>query len=246
MLGRLLFCALVSGVLAGLVVAGLQNFTTTPLIIEAEKYENSVDGTNATFVFPRLQNAPDALVVLADANGHGDDGAWAPEDGFQRTLFTSITAIGTTFGFALILLSIMILSKAQITARTGLMWGLAAFAASGFAPALGLSPELPGSAAAELSARQVWWFGTAFATATGLWLALRISTPVAIAIGLGLIVAPHVIGAPHPNEFTSAVPGELTGHFVAASLVVQAVAWSLTGTIAGYMWQRDEINAQIA
>jgi len=214
MLTRIAKAALAAGLIAGPAVALLQEFTTTPLIIQAETYE--VGGAEAPAV----------------------DEEWGPEDGIERTFYTSVSTIGTTFGFALILLGAMILAGARIDARTGLMWGIAAFAATGLAPALGLSPELPGSAAAELGARQFWWAGTALATAAGLFLLLRVSTVGAIAAGLALIVAPHLIGAPHPSEFTSTVPSELSGHFAAASLVVHAVSWSLTGAVAGFVFAR--------
>jgi cobalt transporter subunit CbtA len=101
-----------------------------------------------------------------------------------------------------------------------------------------LNPELPGSAAADLGARQIWWFGTAVATAAGIWLCLRVSSLLAIISGIALIVLPHIIGAPHPSELTSKVPSELAGHFASASLVVQAVIWASIGTVAGYIWQR--------
>jgi cobalt transporter subunit CbtA len=125
------------------------------------------------------------------------------------------------------------------------MWGAAGFAAAGLAPALGLSPELPGSAAAVLEDRQIWWIATAVATAAGLWLALRVSKPWSIAGGIVLMILPHVIGAPHPEGFISEVPAELSGHFAAASLVVMAVVWSLAGTVAGYVWQRGEARQAV-
>jgi cobalt transporter subunit CbtA len=235
MLHRILFAALVAGIVAGLATGVLQHFTTTPLILEAEKYEDAGPDTAAL-------NVP-ALLVLAHAHGdHAGDAeeGWVPADGLERTFYTAVATIGTAFGFALILLSAMILAGAPITARSGLLWGLAGFVAAGLAPALGLAPELPGSAAADLGARQLWWIGTAVATAGGLWLALRVATPIAIAGGIALLLLPHVIGAPHPHELTSAVPAELAGHFAAASLVVMAVVWALAGTLAGYVWQRGE------
>jgi len=241
MLHRILFAALVAGIIGGLAAAVLQHFTTTPLILAAEKYEDAGPDTAAL-------HAP-ALLVLA--HGHSeqaaeDDEGWGPADGLERSLYTAVATIGTAFGFALILLSAMILAGAPITARSGLLWGLAGFAAAGLAPALGLAPELPGSAAADLGARQLWWIGTAVATAGGLWLALRIATPVAIAGGIALMLLPHLIGAPHPHELTSAVPAELAGHFAAASLVVMAVVWALAGTLAGYIWQRGEAKQAVA
>ena len=41
-----------------------------------------------------------------------------------------------------------------LTPRVGIIWGLAGFIAVHFAPAIGLPPELPGSSAADVGARQ--------------------------------------------------------------------------------------------
>jgi len=65
----------------------------------------------------------------------------------QRIAFTSIATIATAAGFALILLAGMLISGDEITVKTAFVWSLAAFVAAGLAPALGLAPELPGSAA---------------------------------------------------------------------------------------------------
>ena len=247
MLHRILLAALVAGFVGGLATAVLQHFTTTPLILEAELYENGEAGA----VHSSLNGAAfgGARLILAHTgadHADGDHEAWGPADGIERTLYTAVATVGTAFGFALILLSAMILTNTRITARSGLRWGLAGFAAAGLAPALGLAPELPGSAAAELDLRQMWWIATAVATAGGLWLALRISTPLAIAGGVVLMLLPHVVGAPHPGGFVSAVPAELAGHFAAASLVVMAVVWTLSGALAGYVWQRGEARQAAA
>ncbi len=240
MLMKFIKSALVAGFAAGILVAALQAVTTTPLILEAERYEGGMASAGEILVAHFAKNQSDAFVHLAHGTeAHGAKETWAPEDGLERTLSTSIATIGTTFGFALVLLAAMVLSNATITARTGLIWGAAAFAATGLAPALGLSPELPGAAAAVLEDRQIWWIGTALATAVGLFLALRVSTPLAIVAGLVLIAIPHVIGAPHPDDYISDVPSELSGHFAAASLVVHAVTWAATGCIAGFVWERS-------
>jgi predicted cobalt transporter CbtA len=42
----------------------------------------------------------------------------------------------------------------DLDARRGLLWGLGGFAALHLAPAVGLPPELPGMASADLAARQ--------------------------------------------------------------------------------------------
>ena len=84
---------------------------------------------------------------------------------------------------------------------------------------------------------------SALATAVGLFLALRVATLPTIAGGVVLIAIPHVIGAPHPETFTSQVPAELAGQFAAASLVVHALTWVLTGSIAGFVWSRFSSDA---
>ncbi|MCK5711602.1 MAG: CbtA family protein, partial [Hyphomicrobiaceae bacterium] len=66
----------------------------------------------------------------------GEAEEWAPSDGVERTFFTSVSTIATSFGFALMLLSAMIIAGARITARSGLAWGAAAFVTTGLAPAL--------------------------------------------------------------------------------------------------------------
>ena len=59
----------------------------------------------------------------------------------------------------------MLASGDAIDERRAIAWAAAAFVATGLAPAAGLAPELPGMPAADLVARQSWWFLTATATA---------------------------------------------------------------------------------
>jgi cobalt transporter subunit CbtA len=115
---------------------------------------------------------------------------------------------------------------------------LAGFAAFALAPAFGLPPELPGSVAADLLSRQVWWVGTVAATALGFALLVfgaRTWTPP---LGIALLVAPHLIGAPHPAEGAGSVPPELAAAFAARSLVVNAVLWALLGLATGWLYAR--------
>ena len=238
MLMRILATGLVAGVLAGGAVAGLQYVTTTPLILKAETYEK------AEVPAPDAAKAAHSHDAAAPAHSHDAEAAeWAPQDGLERTAFTTLATVSAAIGFAFILLAAILASGVTPTARTGLIWAAAAFAATGLAPALGLPPELPGSGAADLIDRQIWWTGTVVATALGLWLIARVSTVPAVAIGIALIVAPHILGAPHPHALISEVPAEIAGHFTASSLVVHAVLWALVGTIAGYLWQRADSRA---
>ncbi|MEO0619097.1 MAG: CbtA family protein [Pseudomonadota bacterium] len=257
MLSRVLYVGLVAGVVAGLLTAVVQHFTTTPLIIAAEAYEGTTgdDATTSSFMpSPAgplhglvLTGAADAMHTSKTFGGavirvHTDeDGeAWAPADGFERTAWTSIATIVMTTGYALMLVSLVMLTDGSMTWRSGVAWGAAGFVATGLAPALGLSPELPGTAAAGIVDRQIWWLVTVIASGLGLWAVLRIATPVAIVVGILLLAVPHVVGAPHAAELTNSVPAELAATFSSTVLGVMAISWALIGGIAGYLWERDD------
>jgi cobalt transporter subunit CbtA len=231
MLRTLILAAAAAGVAAGLVTAALQHVTTTPIIIEAERYETGTPAHDHTA-------ALDGLPTQATLATHGEADAeeWAPAEGLQRTFFTSLATTVLGVGFSLALLGAMILAGVRIDARTGLAFGVAGFAAVALAPALGLPPEIPGSGAAELSDRQFWWAFAAVATAGGL-AALLLGRRVLVRIaGVVLIALPHIVGAPHAAAYASTAPAELAGHFAAASLVVTAVFWAVLGSASGGMF----------
>ena len=249
MLTRVVGACLAAGALAGLLVAIVQHFTTVPLILKAEVYERAAaSSAGSTGSAKTAGSFGDAQVFLVQAEAGSQDHAghdhsaeaWQPEDGFERTLYASLATVGTAVGFALMLLAIMIVSGVEITIRSATLWGLGAFVASGLATGLGLPPEIPGSAAAELMSRQVWWLGTTAATAVGIWLLFQRTHPFAMGAAAVLIVAPHLIGAPETETFSSTAPAELAGHFASTSLAVQALLWLLTGAFAGYFWKRFE------
>ena len=163
---------------------------------------------------------------------------WAPADGIERTLYTSLATTVIGVGFGLALLGAMALAGVRIDARSGLAFGVAGFVAVALAPSLGLPPEIPGSGAAELGARQTWWFLAVAATAIGL-AGLLLTRNVALQIGgVVLIALPHIFGAPHPHEYVSTAPAELAGHFVATSLAVTAIFWAVLGYASGAVYER--------
>jgi predicted cobalt transporter CbtA len=97
---------------------------------------------------------------------------------------------------------------------------------------------LPGSVAANLLLRQSWWIATAAATALGLGLMIFVRAAWAIPIGVALLAAPHIVGAPHPAEGAGLVPPELAAEFAARSLGVNAVFWALLGWGTGALYTR--------
>lgn len=238
---RVFMSALVAGVLGGFVISAVQAITTTPLILKAETFEAAPAPTPSAHVTP-------AAFVAVDGHGHSHGGesapghshgeAWAPVDGVERTAFTVLTNVVAGFGFALLIVGCFALGRREPDAREGVLWGLGGFAVFTLAPGLGLAPELPATAAADLAARQAWWLGTAAATALGLWLLVFRAGLISKALGVLAIIAPHAIGAPHPHDLTNAVPPELAAQFAASSIATQAVFWALLGWLAGTAYKR--------
>ncbi|MGI9404103.1 MAG: CbtA family protein [Hyphomicrobium sp.] len=259
MITRVLAVGLLAGLFAGLTVATLQSFTTTPIILAAEVFENAHKATPEEAAFgPSTNNlftvsAPHLILVHGDAHDGGgstqsNEEEWAPQDGMERTVFTSIATIATAVGFALIILAGMLFSNDAINERHAMIWAAAGFVAAGLAPAVGLSPELPGMAAANLAGRQEWWLATVLCTAAALWLFLRSDNNWLRLLAVPILLAPHIWGAPHLAEpLKSAVPAELAAQFAATSLAVQATLWILTGFFVGFLWHKlGQLNARPA
>jgi len=145
-------------------------------------------------------------------------------------------------GYAIILVACMSLAAErgiEIDAGRGLLWGIAGFVTFHFAPGFSLPPEVPGVAAADVGDRQMWWWATVAATAIGLSLIAFGRHWAAWIAAAVLILAPHLIGAPHPDAFAGPVPPEIGALFAARALGVGFAVWALLGLLAGYFWQRE-------
>lgn len=235
MIRQVIASALASGLLAGVLITVLQEFTTTPIILHAEQFEGGGDHAFLDGLF----DGGSFILAHGDAEEAGDGhGAWAPEEGLERTFYTFLTNLLGGVGFALVLVAGFVLSGRKVDARQGVMWGVAGFAVFAIAPALGLPPEVPGAMTADLGARQVWWLFAIIATGAGLWLLVLGNQAWMRGLGIILIVLPHAVGAPQPQTMGGSVPPELAGHFVAASLVTAFVFWSALGWLAGSFYQR--------
>jgi cobalt transporter subunit CbtA len=230
MFKTILLSALGAGVAVCVALTALQFFTTEPLILHAEQFEGGGHdhGDGAT----------------AHDHDHGAAAAaeepeeWGPADGFERSAFTALANLVIGVGASLVLAAVMVLSGRRIDLRSGLLWGVGAFIAVSLLPALGLPPELPGTPAADILDRQVWWAGTAIASAIGLGLIAFGPNWITSVAGLVVIVIPHVIGAPVPPSHDVTYPGALAGEFVVASMVVSAVLWGLSGAAVGWLYER--------
>ena len=104
----------------------------------------------------------------------------------------------------------------------------------------GLPPELPGTFAAPLAGRQVWWAFTAAATAGGLAFAAFSHGWGLKALGAALIALPHLIGAPQPAQHGGLAPEAMMQAFVLAALATSLLYWIVLGALAGYFFRRFE------
>ncbi len=216
--------SLLAGIGAGLVGWGVHMVGTTPLILQAEVYENAAAAEPA---------------VATDGHDHEQaTEAWEPSDGWQRNLFTLGADVVTGVGFAFLLTAAIVLFGKGADWRRGLLWGLAGFACFTLAPSLGLPPELPGTEAAPLVERQVWWIGTVIATAAGLLAAARLRNVAGYAIGIVLIALPHIVGAPQPETPGGLAPVELEHKFILIAIASSLVFWLALGVLTGAFFKR--------
>lgn len=220
--------ALIAGAFAGLGMTLAQSFATVPLILKAETFENQAEAA------PHDHGASRDTAV----NAHAEEEGWAPQDGFERATFTAAANIITGVGFALLLIAVSELFGGIRDWRQGVFWGLAAFVVFTLAPGLGLPPELPAMPAADLGARQVWWVATVICAGIALWLLFYQRSVIGVVAAFALLLAPHIIGAPQPENHTSPIPEELHHSFVVAVVLTTLMFWALLGGLAGYLRDR--------
>ncbi len=229
MFTRILTSGLFAGASAGLIISLLQFVFVQPVLLHAELYESGqlvhfggdpVSAHQAVAGFDLLR---DGLSM-----------------GFTMVIYS---------GYALILVALMAAAAERgtvITARQGILWGVAGFVVVHFAPGFTLAPEVPGVAAADVFERQIWWFATVGAAAVAVWLIAFGKNWLAWSIAIVLLLAPHIIGAPEPDVFTGPVPTEIGALFASRAFGVGLAAWVLLGLFAGHFWQREDVNQSVA
>lgn len=219
---RLFAGALYAGLAAGLVAAVLQFVFVIPLLVEGELFETGM------------------RVHFQDGSVQSPAGSGGLEFDLVRHGLTVGMAIVSYTAFALLMSAGMAIAARRgevITPRRGAVWGLAGFAAIALSPAAGLPPELPGTIGAELVARQVWWVAAMLFSVAGIALIAFARGPQAWALalaGLGLLLLPHLYGAPMIDRYYGISPPELSALFATRSLAVTAVAWVVMGAVAAH------------
>jgi cobalt transporter subunit CbtA len=231
---RIINTGIIAGAVAGFIAAALQLVFVQPILLHAELYEG---GELVHFGTEHTASAHQEL-----------GGVDLVRDGISVIFNMLIYS-----GYALIMVAMMsqaeIRNWATINGRTGLIWGLAGFFVVHFAPGFSLAPEVPGVAAADVVARQVWWLATVIAAGVAVWLVAFGNNWIAWGVAAALVLAPHLIGAPEPDTFTGPVPTEIGALFAARAFGVGMMAWVLTGCLSGYFWVRiaqPEDTTQVA
>lgn len=218
---RIVSAAVLAGMLAGLLLTAVQQIQVSRITLRAEVYE-------------------DAAAASQPANAHASPGheAWQPANGVVRTLFTALANISLAVGFGLLLGAAICLRGKASGWRSGLLWGLAGYGIFFVAPSLGLPPEVPGTAAAPLADRQLWWLITVALTASGLLLLIFARTWQLKILGAVMLGMPHLIGAPQPPVHAGTAPAELAQAFVYATAVANAVFWLALGGLTGLFYRK--------
>ncbi|MCB2128259.1 MAG: CbtA family protein [Rhodobacteraceae bacterium] len=239
MLQRMLAGGLIAGFAAGLLGVLLHFAFVQQKILLGEEYET---GAVVHFAGASGAEAHDASHEASHdtAHEHEHEGS-QPGDAARNALTVLFTGL-IYAGYGLVLVAGFALAEhfgQKITPPVALLWGIAGFVTFQLAPAMGLAPELPGTIAADLGLRQVWWLATVLATAAGLAL-LAYGRGVWAWVAAGaLLAAPHGVGAPHLDEFFGSAPPELAAEFAARVLGVGLATWAALGWLAGRFWTRE-------
>ena len=254
MIVKTLLAALVAGLIAGVFSTVAQNARVVPLILHAEEYEGKEPaatppaGTSTEEEHQHSsQHSPSPLGEFLSAfspitPAFAHEGEHAEEGGimFGMSRFSGslLANLVTGAGFSLLLTGVSLVIGYPITMRNGALWGACGWLAVHMLPAIGLPPELPGFPAADLNDRQIWWIATVVLSGLGLYLVILRQEIAAKLIGLVVIAAPHVYGAPQPADISSAVPAVLGAEFAVAALATALASWLLLGVVSGYLNDR--------
>jgi cobalt transporter subunit CbtA len=228
MVSRLLWVGLLAGLVAGLLAAAVQSVGVWPLIAQAETFE-----------------------VLEAAGA--EDEVWSPE-GMARAGWSVVFNILAGVGFGLLangaLLILRSVRATRLDWRIGALVGVFGFVTFSFAPAMGLAPALPGMAEGDIFARQVWWLATAAATLSGIVLAVLGRRTTDWLLGVALVAAPHLVGAPGEAHGLigllsqsgtlgeGGLPAALAQQFALATLGAAAAFWIVLGLASAWLQRR--------
>jgi cobalt transporter subunit CbtA len=233
--------ALFAGCAAGLIAALLHFAFVQKYILLGEIYESGAmthftDGGTHHAASETISSAP--MAETGHAHHHQ-----ALESNWQRDGLTALFMLILYTSYGLLLTAGFAFADSlgrKIGPSEGMLWGIAGFVAFQLAPAMGLAPELPGTIAADLGARQIWWWGTVMGTGAGIALLAYGRKTWMFVLAGALLALPHVIGAPEPEGYFGTAPPEVAAAFAARVLGSALVVWTCLGWLAGHFWATSE------
>lgn len=237
---RIVLYAVLVGAVSGLLLTAVQFWQVIPIIQVAERFEG---GSMSPSLHDHAGHSHGGTPVAHDHGAPGVDRGWTAQE-TKRHGLTLASNILIAMGLALVMLPLMVATlhngvAPRVSWRYGLLWGAAGYTVFFLMPALGLPPEIPGTVAAPLDARQIWWLLAVVCTAVGLAGMAFMKSPWRWA-ALGIVAVPHLVGAPNPSAapFAGYPPAlaveleELTRQFLSATAVANAVLWLALGLAA--------------
>jgi cobalt transporter subunit CbtA len=249
MIIRVLLAVLAAGLVAGILMSPLQYTKVVPIILHAEKFEGDANhdhGVSSAMVDHAHSDGKVAAVTEPEKVGVHVYASPAEADEepllFGRFWNTMLANLVTGVGFALLMAGVSLASGVNVSFATGLVWGGLGWLCVQFLPALGLPPELPGFPEVDITARQTWWVATVALSITGFWLLLLTKSQAIRVLGLALLFAPHLYGAPQPVDIASAVPAYLAAQFAVATLATTMFFWVTLGLALGFFMDRMKIE----
>lgn len=235
---RMASAVVMAGVLSGILLSGVQHLQVSNIILQAEQYEKAGEAAHAEVPHVHAAAAVGAAPAAHEHEHEHDGDEWEPADGLERSAYTVAANVSMAIGFALMLVAAIVISGRQVSWRSGLLWGVAGYLVFFVAPSLGLPPEVPGTLAAPLHARQWWWVMTAGMTAAGLGTIVYARAWPWKLVGALLLAVPHIIGAPQPEVHGGLAPEQLARAFIQATALANAVFWLALGGLSGLFYRK--------
>ena len=251
MVQRMLASGFIAGIAAGLLAALLHFAFVQSTILLGEEYETGAlvhfgaSGSQEAMQGHADTEAAADAEAAPESDGHSHDAA-DETTSLERNALSVLFMVILYVSYGLILVAGFGIADSfgcKIGPIEGLLWGLAGFASFQLAPAMGLAPELPGTLAADLDLRQIWWWSTVACTGAGIGLLAYGRHWAGFALAGALLALPHVIGAPMPEGFFGTAPPELGALFAARVLGAALVVWACLGWFAGAVWARQSLWA---
>jgi cobalt transporter subunit CbtA len=238
---RLVWCALLVALAVGSLQWAVQRWQAVPIILAAEEFEVQKAAVPAAHA-----HAPEDA-----AHAHHHDVDWTPADGVERSFWTWVANLLNAFALALLVFAAMGAWAWKRGMSAGAWQIAAAVAAIGWLslhlwPSLGLPAEVPGTEAADLRMRQLWWLVAAGSALSACALVAFGRKPWRWPAAAAWLALPFVIGAPQLiGDPLGAFSGEAhqrlqqLGHdFVLATHVSASVFWLSMGVVAAPVFRR--------